>query len=103
MSSTGEASGRAAAATVQVIPPTYILKLRATDEKKQEQPRRLTWSEDTVNNEKMGKKSSKRCCIYHKTKKFGESDSDESDSDVEEAAKQDNAPGKVKNYQRFHA
>lgn len=27
------------------------------------------------------------CCIFHKRKHFGESDSDESDSDIEEAEK----------------
>ena len=31
-------------------------------------PKRVTWSEDTVNNEGMGKKKSNICCIYHKPK-----------------------------------
>lgn len=43
------------------------------------------------------------CCIFHKIKKFGESDSDESDSDVEEAVKSEAKSGGSKNYQRFHA
>ncbi|RYH07980.1 hypothetical protein EON65_41250 [archaeon] len=43
------------------------------------------------------------CCIYHKSKKFAESDSDESDSDVEVAAKQPPKPNQPPNYQRFHA
>ena len=44
------------------------------------------------------------CCIYHKSKQFCESDSDESDSDVEEAKKQNSiTTKKVQNYQRHHA
>jgi len=42
--------------------------------------RRIQWAEDVVNNEGMGRKSSKVCCIYHAPKEFGES-SDESSSD----------------------
>ncbi|KAL4788842.1 phosphatase inhibitor-domain-containing protein [Aspergillus venezuelensis] len=68
------------------------LRLRAEDETpsgQDEAPaRRIRWSEDVVDNEGMGKKSSKVCCIYHKTRPVGESssesessDSDSSDSD----------------------
>jgi protein phosphatase 1 regulatory subunit 11 len=60
----------------------------------------VSFSTDTIDNENMGKKSSKRCCIYHKIKKFAESDSDESDSDTEIAAK---APNQGKLLQRYHA
>ena len=31
-------------------------------------PKRVTWSEDTIDNEHMGKKKSNICCIYHKPK-----------------------------------
>ena len=31
-------------------------------------PKRVTWSEDTVDNEHMGKKKSNICCIYHRPK-----------------------------------
>jgi len=34
-----------------------------------------------VNNEGMGRKSSKRCCIFHKTRAFGESSTESSDDD----------------------
>lgn len=44
---------------------------------------RVTWAEDVVDNEHMDKKSSKRCCIFHKQRAYDESDSDESDSDFE--------------------
>ena len=62
----------------------------------------VSFSTDTIDNENMGKKSSKRCCIYHKVKKFAESDSDESDSDTEIAAKAPNV-GKPALFQRYHA
>ncbi|KAJ3126375.1 hypothetical protein HK098_007573 [Nowakowskiella sp. JEL0407] len=44
---------------------------------------RVQWAEDVVDNEGMGKKSSKVCCIYHKPYKFDEDSSDSSDSDDE--------------------
>ena len=77
-----------------------VLKLKPKKEKIN-----IKWSEDTVDNENMGKKSSKRCCIYHKNKAFGESDSDESDSDTEKAKIESLDPHnqKPKNFQRFHA
>jgi len=42
--------------------------------------RRVTWSEDVVDNEGLGRKSSKVCCIYHKPREFGESSSESSSS-----------------------
>merc|ERR1712187_1100753 len=38
----------------------------------------VSWNESVIDNEGMGKKSSKRCCIWHKQRAFGES-STESD------------------------
>jgi len=61
----------------------------------------VKWAEETVDNENMGKKSSKRCCIFHKNKKFAESDSDESKSDTE-IAKSEVKAGKTPNYLRHH-
>ncbi|EEH46225.1 uncharacterized protein PADG_02375 [Paracoccidioides brasiliensis Pb18] len=51
--------------------------------------RRIRWAEDVVDNEGLGRKSSKVCCIFHKTRPVGESSSesssdsssDDSDSD----------------------
>ena len=89
----------------------------------------LSWKksrdEAVVDNEGMGRKSSKRCCIFHKQRAFGESstdssdyDSDSSDEDKEEGDEGEKAgPGnqkriarpkgkkkkKVPDYQRFHA
>jgi len=42
----------------------------------------VKWEEDVVDNEHMNKKSSKRCCIFHKKRAFGESSS-ESESESE--------------------
>ncbi|KAL2011837.1 hypothetical protein VTN00DRAFT_4555 [Thermoascus crustaceus] len=41
----------------------------------------IRWSEDVIDNEGMGKKSSKVCCIYHKSHAVGESSSESESSD----------------------
>ncbi|KAI5478876.1 type 1 phosphatases regulator Ypi-1 [Pseudohyphozyma bogoriensis] len=41
---------------------------------------RVQWTDETVDNEFLGRKKSKICCIYHKSKEFDESSGDESDS-----------------------
>lgn len=83
-----------------------ILKLKAIESIniQEKKTNRIRWSQDTINNEFMRKKSSKKCCIFHKTKRFGESDSDESDSDFEkDESSFKNKEEKLKNMQRFHA
>ncbi|QDS76541.1 hypothetical protein FKW77_006192 [Venturia effusa] len=55
--------------------PTLILRADAAQE------RHIQWSEDTVDNENMGKKSSKVCCIYHAPHNAEESSGDDSSSD----------------------
>ncbi|GAB2271894.1 hypothetical protein Dimus_006723 [Dionaea muscipula] len=52
------------------VPETLILRLNRKKKK-------VTWKEGTVDNEFLGKKSSKKCCIFHKQKSFDEDDSDE--------------------------
>ncbi|KAK9451558.1 phosphatase inhibitor-domain-containing protein [Limtongia smithiae] len=42
--------------------------------------RRVAWSDDVIDNEGMGKKKSKICCIFHKQRAFDESSSDDSSS-----------------------
>jgi len=63
----------------QAEPP----KLKLTQ--KEANKKAVQWTEETVDNEHMGKKSSKSCCIYHKPKPFKpgqeESSSDESSDD----------------------
>ncbi|CEJ59063.1 hypothetical protein PMG11_07699 [Penicillium brasilianum] len=63
---------------------TGTLRLRAEDTSdttaEPSPARRIRWSEDVVDNEGMGKKSSKVCCIYHKARPVGESSSESESS-----------------------
>ncbi|KAF8014001.1 hypothetical protein BT93_I1763 [Corymbia citriodora subsp. variegata] len=57
---------------------SLVLRLkRVNDEKK-----KVTWKEGTVDNEFMQKKSSKKCCIFHKQKPFDEDYSSDEDGDA---------------------
>ncbi|KAF1354894.1 phosphatase inhibitor-domain-containing protein, partial [Delphinella strobiligena] len=65
------------------------LRLRAASDAERDsqtitQPR-VQWAEDVVDNEGMGKKSSKVCCIYHKPRETGESSSEESSSSSDDS------------------
>jgi len=72
----------------------------------------VRWEEGTVDNEGLGRKSSKRCCIFHKQRAFGESSTDTSDNDdirsgdesggkkLKIAHKKGNKPP---DFQRYHA
>ncbi|KAG7092050.1 hypothetical protein E1B28_008431 [Marasmius oreades] len=60
-------------------PTVGTLKLRGVTRKARQ---KVVWSENVVDNEGCGRKSSKICCIYHKPRAFDESSSEEdSDSD----------------------
>jgi len=59
-------------------PPTLKLRLKKGDSKTQ---KKVVWSSETVDNEHLGRKKSKCCCVYVKKKAFGQSDSEESDDD----------------------
>ncbi|KAE9449918.1 hypothetical protein C3L33_18182, partial [Rhododendron williamsianum] len=48
--------------------------------KKKNKKKKVTWKEGTVDNEFLQKKSSKKCCIFHKDKPFDDDDSDDDDS-----------------------
>jgi protein phosphatase 1 regulatory subunit 11 len=52
-----------------------------SDQHKKERNSKVKWDDSVVDNEGMGRKSSKICCIYKKPWQFGESSSDESSSD----------------------
>ncbi|KAF1926040.1 uncharacterized protein M421DRAFT_7270 [Didymella exigua CBS 183.55] len=67
--------------------PSGVLRLRAAPEER----RHIQWAEDVVDNEGMGKKSSKVCCIYHAPREAGES-SDESSSDSSSSDDSDSEP-----------
>lgn len=45
--------------------------------------KKVAWRSDTVDNEGMGKKSSKCCCIYRKPHQFNESSSDSEKEDCD--------------------
>ncbi|KAF2720790.1 hypothetical protein K431DRAFT_304040 [Polychaeton citri CBS 116435] len=65
--------------------PSATLRLRAEPEER----RRIQWAEDVVDNEGMGKKSSKVCCIYHKPHEPGDSDDSSSSSDSDSDSEPD--------------
>lgn len=54
------------------VSQTLILRLKRPRKK-------VTWKEGTVDNEFLGRKSSKKCCIFHKQKPFDEDDSETDD------------------------
>ncbi|XP_031624373.1 E3 ubiquitin-protein ligase PPP1R11 [Contarinia nasturtii] len=58
--------------------PVLRLNLRRTSAEK-----KVSWNSDTVDNENMGRKKSKCCCIYQKPLAFGESSSEEDDDECE--------------------
>jgi len=64
---------------------TYIIILTQCD--------RDDRDEGTVNNEGLGRKSSKRCCIFHKQRPFGESSTDSSDYDSDESGSSSSSGG----------
>jgi len=71
------------ASSRSVSPDPLVLRLRGAHDTTSTEPstrRRIQWAEDVVDNEGLGRKSSKVCCIYHKTRQFGESSSEEDSS-----------------------
>ncbi|KAF7313149.1 hypothetical protein MKEN_01001100 [Mycena kentingensis (nom. inval.)] len=68
-----------------------ILRLRGGPTTAPARPprRRVVWTDDTVDNEGCGRKSSKICCIYHKPRKFDESSSEEDDSSSDDDSDSD--------------
>ncbi|KAF2204771.1 hypothetical protein GQ43DRAFT_387269 [Delitschia confertaspora ATCC 74209] len=67
--------------------PAGTLRLRAEPAEE----RHIQWAADVIDNEGMGRKSSKVCCIYHKPREAGES-SDESSSDSSSDSDSDSEP-----------
>jgi len=59
--------------------------------------------ESTVNNEGMGRKSSKRCCIFHKPRAFGESSTDSSDYDSDESDSSSSSGGNASGHKKAAA
>lgn len=69
-------------------PPT--LKLRLTEKKgsgetkPKPEKKGVKWTSETVDNEHLNKKKSKKCCIYKKPKRFDESDTESSEGSHDE-------------------
>ncbi|CAG8188331.1 unnamed protein product [Penicillium olsonii] len=85
----------------ETVPISTTLRLRAEEAPEAtSSSRRIRWSEDVVDNEGMGKKSSKVCCIYHKTRPVGESSSEDSssssDSDSDSDSEDDRRTARMK-------
>jgi len=85
MAASQSASASAGSNTVQTPVlrlrlPSGTLRLRAEPAEE----RHIQWAEDVIDNEGMGKKSSKVCCVYHKPRPYDQS-SDESSSDSSES------------------
>ncbi len=131
----GASSGAATMATSTMVitqqSETNINNLEAPILRLSLRPRsNVTWDENVINNEGMGRKSSKRCCIFHRQREFGESSTESSEEDGDDddhstsssssggagdgraqrsIAKKKNEMGgvdgksKVPDYQRFHA
>ncbi|XP_020829849.1 E3 ubiquitin-protein ligase PPP1R11 isoform X1 [Phascolarctos cinereus] len=57
---------------------SLTIKLR-----KRKPDKKVEWSSDTVDNEHLGRRSSKCCCIYEKPRAFGESSTESDDEDDE--------------------
>jgi len=55
---------------------------------------RVQWGEEVIDNEGLGRKKSKICCIYHKPRPFDESSSSESDSTC--SSSEDSGSGSAK-------
>ncbi|CAB4374819.1 hypothetical protein RhiirA5_358235 [Rhizophagus irregularis] len=60
--------------------PVGTLKLRG-DGDGQSSGRKVKWDDTVVDNEGLGRKKSKICCIYHKPRAFGESSDEDSSRD----------------------
>ncbi|PYH88473.1 type 1 phosphatases regulator ypi1 [Aspergillus ellipticus CBS 707.79] len=80
------AVGQSSNPSAHRVPAT--LRLRAENEpasrginQSESTPRRIRWSEDVIDNEGLGKKSSKVCCIYHKSRTLNDSFTDSESSD----------------------
>merc|ERR1712228_187103 len=48
-----------------------------------QKPKHVTWDSTVIDNEFMNKKKSNKCCIFHKPRRWDESDTEESDSSLD--------------------
>lgn len=78
--------------------PTGTLRLRGGPRSRP----RVVWGEDVVDNEGLGKKKSKICCIYHRPRRFDES-SDEDSSGTDSGSDGDARPSREYRHRHPHA
>jgi protein phosphatase 1 regulatory subunit 11 len=62
-------------------PPRQVLYLRLRPEPTDEPPRHVTWDGEVKENK--NQRTSKKCCVFHKKRLFGESDTESSGSEDE--------------------
>lgn len=77
--------------------PTGTLRLRGGPRSRP----RVVWDEDVVDNEGLGRKKSKICCIYHRPRRFDES-SDEDSSGTESGSDDGDARPSREFRHRYH-
>ncbi|KAK5077810.1 Type 1 phosphatases regulator ypi1 [Exophiala xenobiotica] len=65
-------------------PETQTQSRSNSEEPQSSTRRRIKWAEDVVDNEGLGRKKSKVCCIFHKTREVGESSSEDDSSSHDE-------------------
>lgn len=53
----------------------------------------VTWDQNVIDNEGLGRKSSKRCCIFHKQREFDESSTDSSDDNHSDDSESSSSSG----------
>ncbi|OJJ74115.1 hypothetical protein ASPBRDRAFT_531359 [Aspergillus brasiliensis CBS 101740] len=93
--------------TSSAVPVPATLRLRAADgpaanglELNESTSRRIRWGEDVIDNEGMGKKSSKVCCIYHKSRPIGDSSSESESSDSSTSNSDTDSDGEADGHRR---
>ncbi|KAI7266342.1 hypothetical protein KC345_g8214 [Hortaea werneckii] len=81
-------------------PPTLRLRAEETPPQPTSPSPHVRWAEDVVDNEGMGKKSSKVCCIYHKPHDGAESSSGEDTSSSSSSSDSENSEPDLSRAQR---
>lgn len=61
-------------------PPRQVLYLRLRPQPTNEPPRRVTWEGGIKENK--NQRTSKKCCVFHKKRLFGESDTESSEDEA---------------------
>lgn len=73
-----------------------VLRLRGADtasSRPRPTQRRIQWTAETVDNEHLGRKKSKVCCIFHRARAVGESSSEEGSSSSSGGGSEDEESG----------